>query len=532
MPSINHNIKKMLVIGALLMTLSSFTTAPDIVKIDDLGCWDMSWSFDSKVFVCVSQGGITQVNPTDGRNKKINSTDIGHVMDVEFHPQKNVLAITTRDKFIYLYELSNGNILPLNIALLLPYPCDYHGDCQISWSTDGKKILINYSIDNQKSKNALLLDVSERQIYLEAELLAEHYVWSPDGKYIASIDTLDGEVVTLWDAQNRVIINQYNISESVNYEIGGIKWISFNPDGSKLGVVVNSLRNTVKDSILIIDPGSGKLLHEIPFDAGALVSAAQWTADNKIIVNQEMWDAQNNYQELQYDTASIIPFALEIKSSPDGKITAFSVYNDGIVLIPNSDWGENSFRAENEFIALIIAVFLLILAALAFRWWKKKKMIEEVAVRYPEEQRKIIYSDFLANTEELVKLGSERSAAEHGATLVVLARYKMLPAHLVTILEEGRKKEWKKTGAAGKDSGGGRTTGDYSFVKDFQTGEVHGIWLRDASKADNEDYLVALLLKHGHTPMGIARGLRVVPNTFDQSGGCFVMFGSDKAPGE
>jgi hypothetical protein len=72
---------------------------------------------------------------------------------------------------------------------------------------------------------------------------------------------------------------------------------------------------------------------------------------------------------------------------------------------------------------------------------------------------------------------------------------------------------------------------DYSFVKDNR-GEVHGIWLRDTSQANNKSILIALMTKHGHSLAGIARGTRVVPNRFDGSGGCFVMFGSDKAPGE
>jgi len=72
---------------------------------------------------------------------------------------------------------------------------------------------------------------------------------------------------------------------------------------------------------------------------------------------------------------------------------------------------------------------------------------------------------------------------------------------------------------------------DYSFVKDDEGG-VHGIWLRDPSQANDQSLLLALLTQHGHSPMCIARGTRVVPNRYDNSGGCFVMFGSDRAPGE
>ena len=72
---------------------------------------------------------------------------------------------------------------------------------------------------------------------------------------------------------------------------------------------------------------------------------------------------------------------------------------------------------------------------------------------------------------------------------------------------------------------------EYSFVKD-QRGRIYGIWVKRPSDAQDQAYLIALLLKHGHSTDGLAGGYRVVPNHFDAEGGCFVMFGSATAPGE
>jgi hypothetical protein len=72
---------------------------------------------------------------------------------------------------------------------------------------------------------------------------------------------------------------------------------------------------------------------------------------------------------------------------------------------------------------------------------------------------------------------------------------------------------------------------DYSFVRD-EKGEVSGVWLRDEAQAQNQELLLALLLKHGVPPTGMLGGFRVVSNTYDDSGGCFVMFGQAPAPGE
>jgi len=76
---------------------------------------------------------------------------------------------------------------------------------------------------------------------------------------------------------------------------------------------------------------------------------------------------------------------------------------------------------------------------------------------------------------------------------------------------------------------------DYSFVRD-QTGKVHGIWLRDPQDTQKRELFMVLAIKHSLPTeiLGVVMlgDYRVVPNTFDGAGGCFVMFGSALAPGE
>ena len=69
---------------------------------------------------------------------------------------------------------------------------------------------------------------------------------------------------------------------------------------------------------------------------------------------------------------------------------------------------------------------------------------------------------------------------------------------------------------------------DYALVKD-EDGEVHGLWLREADKADNKSLVTALLSKHDIT---MPDKVRVIPNSYNDKGGAFCMFGSAKAPGE
>ena len=72
---------------------------------------------------------------------------------------------------------------------------------------------------------------------------------------------------------------------------------------------------------------------------------------------------------------------------------------------------------------------------------------------------------------------------------------------------------------------------DFAFVKD-QNGKVSGLWVKDRTDAEDRAYLITLFLRGGLAPDAISAGHRIVPNTVDSNGGCFVMLGSTKAPGE
>ena len=75
---------------------------------------------------------------------------------------------------------------------------------------------------------------------------------------------------------------------------------------------------------------------------------------------------------------------------------------------------------------------------------------------------------------------------------------------------------------------------DYSFVRD-QDGVACGIWLHDPSALDRPGTVETLLMMGGASDLlgpYLQRAYRKVPNKVDHQGGCFVMFGGVKAPGE
>ena len=77
--------------------------------------------------------------------------------------------------------------------------------------------------------------------------------------------------------------------------------------------------------------------------------------------------------------------------------------------------------------------------------------------------------------------------------------------------------------------------GDYAMVTD-NNGNVCGLWVRDPQMAQRPSLLCMLLVEENITKelqmLVLAEQFRTVPNTFDNAGGCFIMFGSELAPGE
>lgn len=97
-----------------------------------------------------------------------------------------------------------------------------------------------------------------------------------------------------------------------------------------------------------------------------------------------------------------------------------------------------------------------------------------------------------------------------------------------------RKKQAEKQSSPAKVQQPSRA--DYSFVRDGK-GNVVGMWLRDPELAQDSFTLMALLSKHQQLSGGLLNAVttqqyRVVSNTFDDAGGCFLMFGTSPAPGE
>ena len=75
---------------------------------------------------------------------------------------------------------------------------------------------------------------------------------------------------------------------------------------------------------------------------------------------------------------------------------------------------------------------------------------------------------------------------------------------------------------------------DYSFVRDG-SGAVCGLWLRDPSALDKPGMVETLLVMNNQDHLlsaYLSKRYRKVPNQYDHTGGCFVMFGSVRAPGE
>jgi len=75
---------------------------------------------------------------------------------------------------------------------------------------------------------------------------------------------------------------------------------------------------------------------------------------------------------------------------------------------------------------------------------------------------------------------------------------------------------------------------EYSFVRD-ETRAIRGMWIKDPAALQKPGSLEVLLVLNGAENLlsdYLAKRYRVVPNTYDSQGGCFIMFGLVMAPGE
>jgi len=74
---------------------------------------------------------------------------------------------------------------------------------------------------------------------------------------------------------------------------------------------------------------------------------------------------------------------------------------------------------------------------------------------------------------------------------------------------------------------------EYSYVKD-EDGKVCGIWIKDVSAIDKPGMIEFVLTKESPELLNdyISKNYRKVANNYDSVGGCFIMFGSSRAPGE
>ena len=69
----------------------------------------------------------------------------------------------------------------------------------------------------------------------------------------------------------------------------------------------------------------------------------------------------------------------------------------------------------------------------------------------------------------------------------------------------------------------------YQYLRD-ENQKICGLWL--ANPEDANGTFIAMLLLKVDAPEAVRDGYRIAPNTLDNKGGCFVLFGSTNAPGE
>jgi WD40 repeat protein len=159
--------------------------------------------------------------------------------------------------------------------------------------------------------------------------------WSPDGKTLATLSTVNGEV-KLWDVAER------KERKTLRSDLGSSYSLAFTPDGKMLmvGHIKLDDKNERTGGITLWDVARGErmglLQHSPPRGVGSIIVSA----DGKTIAASEVWkeDGKDEYRRgvTLWDIASGKPQAVEpadntenmttMAFAPEGKVLAKAVY--------------------------------------------------------------------------------------------------------------------------------------------------------------------------------------------------------------
>lgn len=142
----------------------------------------------------------------------------------------------------------------------------------VSWSPDSKRVVISGNFSNTQFFMQVWDVAQHKPLFSFGTTTTLLVAWSPDGKYIASLDK--NTAITIWDATNG---SSYRMLDAL--QSPPLAQLAWSPDGKYLAL------STIRDPLLVIDISNG---HQFPHDLPrANLRAVTWLSNTQLITINE-----------------------------------------------------------------------------------------------------------------------------------------------------------------------------------------------------------------------------------------------------
>jgi WD40 repeat protein len=253
---------------------------------------------------------VKSVPLSDVSSDSYTKIGLGRVYSTKYSPDSKTLAVATSTG-VLLYDTSTYEVLK-------SFPDSFVDN--LRWSPDSSKLAYSF-----QSEIKLIDFPTEKITHLEKNgiwLVGEEMSWSPDGKYLASIDSTEiNGAVYIWDTTTGGLIRKIIYPEKRVFgryiSSEGVAW---SPEGKYLCIVYGftniSAPDKASDIVIWNMPSQSPTVYKQWSISNIFMEGIEWTPDGKFLIlggnPLTIFDADNGSVINKIDTQNSSRFAMSV----------------------------------------------------------------------------------------------------------------------------------------------------------------------------------------------------------------------------